>query len=78
MYYVDGTFRPPKKKEIFETLEEALADAQEQASKNYDTDFSYIVNKMEAVVKVDPEPMPTKTVKVTTETAHLIENNEDN
>lgn len=71
MYYVEASYSQLKKESIFETLEEALANAQERASKDYE-DFSFYVNEIKAVVKADPTAHPVKTLEVTNETKHLL------
>ncbi len=58
MYYVEQRYRAFGKDDIFETYEEALADANTNAGSDYEG-YLFIINKIEAIVKADKPLLPT-------------------
>ena len=68
-HYSDTAF----KRELHETYEEALEEAEKQAGKDYE-DMIFTVAKVEVVLKADRPTYPVKKVEIK---ELLIENKED-
>lgn len=71
MYYVDTQYGQMSSSNLFETHEEALAEAQDRAGLDYETCFNYVV-ELKSVVTRDPIRHPVRVLEVTNETKHLI------
>jgi len=70
MYHVRGNYQSLNKSDLFETLEEAIEDAEKRASTTFD-EYTYYVSKVEAVVKTELIKQPVKTAIVSEESGLL-------
>ena len=64
MFTIDNDYRKKKDSELFDTYEEALASAEDTASKCLDEDDWFYVTEIKAVVHPIPNRVPIKTTNV--------------
>ena len=62
MYYVEQCYRQKSEKDVHTNYDDALAEAQKEASEDSEGYFYYVA-EVKAVVKADREPWPTKTIQ---------------
>ncbi len=72
MYIINHMYRNFDNKEVFETYEEALKEAQSRASFNMDDESTFVVNEVKAVVNPDKQPQPITTIEVNDETREAL------